>query len=173
VPELLAGRWDGIFGFVNTLVAASLDAGLSPHEQLRFLEYQHHVPSLYGMALLVSPELASQEPDTVTRLLRALNRGLCDTVADPAAAMDALVKRNPAMNRESNRQRLEGTLALEMSHAEGAILGIGDLDDQRFQASIDLIVQTKGLPHTPRANALFSRAFLPPLTERVRSLAKR
>jgi len=30
VPKLIAGKWYGMFGFVNTLIAASIDAGLDP-----------------------------------------------------------------------------------------------------------------------------------------------
>ena len=171
VPELLAGKWDGMFGFVNTLIAASIDAGLDP-QALRYLQYHDHVPELYGMALLVTRELASTEPETVCKLLRAFNRGLVDTIADPSAAIDALARRNPALNRESNYRRLTGTLQLEMSHAEGAALGIGDLDDARFERGIDLLVTTKNLPHHPAASELFNRSFLLPLSERVRSLVR-
>ena len=81
---------------------------------------------------MVTRELAAKEPDTVRKLLRAFNRGLKDTIADPDAGIDALVKRKPKMNRESNRRRLMGTLQLEMSRAEGGVLGIGKLDDNRF-----------------------------------------
>jgi NitT/TauT family transport system substrate-binding protein len=171
VPQLLAGRWDAMFGFVNTLVAASLDAGLAPAD-LRFIEYHDHVPELYGMAIMVTRKLAAESPQTVQRLLRALNRGLIDTAADPEAAIDALLKRNPASPRTSNLRRLQGTLALEMGRAEGAVLGIGDLDDARFQRGIDLIVSTKGFARAPTAREVFSRDFLPPLDERLRSLAR-
>ena len=180
VRELLAGKpgepeqlvkWDGMFGFVNTLVAASIDAGLEPNA-LRCIQYHDHLPELYGMALMVSRTLAATEPDTVIKLLRAFNRGLIDTVADPAAAIDALFKRNPAINRESNLRRLMGTLQLEMGRAEGGVLGIGDLDDARFARGIDLLVTTKNLPHHPAAGELFDRQFLPPLSERVRSLVR-
>ena len=170
VPQLLGGRCDAMFGFVNTLVAATLDAGLMPAD-LRFIEYHDHVPDLYGMAIMVTRKLAAESPETVQRLLRALNRGLVDTVADPEAAIDALIKRNPASPRDSNLRRLQGTLAMEMGRAEGAMLGIGDLDDARLQRSIDLIVHTKSFAHRPIAHDLFSRNFLPPLDQRVRSLA--
>ena len=70
-----------------------------------------------------------------------------------------------------SQRRLLGTLAREMGRAEGAVLGIGDLDDARFAAGIDLIVNTKNNPHRPKPADLFSRAFLPPLADRVRNLA--
>lgn len=171
VPALLAGQWDGMFGFVNTLIAASIDAGLDPNG-LHFMEYHDHVPELYGMALMVTRRLAETEPDTVCKLLRAFNRGLVDTIADPDAAIDALIKRNPAMNRASNYRRLMGTLQLEMGRAEGGVLGIGDLDDARFARGIDLLVSTKNLPYHPTVQELFSRDFLPPINERVRSLVR-
>ena len=171
VPELLTGKWDGMFGFVNTLIAASIDAGLDP-KALHYMEYHDHVPELYGMALMVTRELATTGPDTVRKLLRAFNRGLVDTIADPAQAIAALAKRNPAINRESNLRRLMGTLQLEMSRAEGGVLGIGDLDDARFARGIELLVTTKNLPHHPTTGELFDRQFLPPLNERVRSLVR-
>ena len=173
VPELLRGRWDGLFGFVNTLIAAAMDAGMAaPREQLHFIEYADHVPELYGMAVMVNRLLAQDEPDTVRALVRALNRGLRDTVADPEAAVDALVRRNPAMNRASNHRRLLGTLELEMAGAEGGRLGLGELDDTRLQAGMDLIATTQALPRRPAASDIFCRDFLPPLSERVRSLAR-
>lgn len=162
VPRMLQGEWDGIFGFVNTLVAASVDAGLDPQRELRFLEYHDHVPELYGMAILVTRALARDEPDTVRGLLRAFNRGLRDTVADVEPAMQALVARQPAMHVEANRRRLLGTLKLEMGRAEGARLGIGDLDDARLARGIALIASTKGYPERPTAADLFDRSFLPP-----------
>ena len=171
VPKLLDDKWDGMFGFVNTLIAASIDAGLEP-DALHFIEYHDHVPELYGMALMVTRELATNEPNTVRRLLRAFNRGLVDTIADPDAAIDALVKRNPKINRESNLRRLMGTFQLEMSRAEGGVLGIGELDDTRFARGIDLLVTTKNLQYHPAASELFDRSFLPRLSERVRSLVR-
>lgn len=172
VPDLLRGRWDGMFGFVNTLIAASIDAGIDPQQRLHFMEYNDHLPDLYGMAVLASPQLVRDEPDTIARLLRALNRGLRDTLADVNAAIDSLARRKPGMNREADTRRLQGTLALEMAHPEGATLGIGQMDLVRFQRSIDLICETRGLPHSPLAHALFDARWLPPLDERVRSLAR-
>lgn len=170
VPRLLAGEWDAMFGFVNTLAAASIAAGLEP-SVLRHLDYATWVPDLYGMAILARRELAEREPETVRRLLRALNRGLVDTVADPAAAIDALAAAEPALHRDSNLQRLLGTLRLEMAHPEGARLGIGELDEARLARGIALIAAVKELPRSPAPAELFSRNFLPPAEARVKTLA--
>ena len=171
VPRLLAGEWDAMFGFVNTLAAASIAAGLQPGV-LRHLDYARLVPDLYGLAIVARQDLVQAEPELLRRLLHALNRGLVDTVADPAAAIDALAAADPALHRASNHQRLLGTLALEMAGAEGARLGLGDLDDARLARSVALIAQAQALPVVPAVAELFSRAFLPPLDQRVRHLAR-
>ena len=170
VPRLLAGEWDAMFGFVNTLAAASIAAGLPP-TVLRHLDYASLVPDLYGLAIMAQRRLVQQEPDTMRRLLRALNRGLVDTVADPAAAIDALAAASPELHRPSNHQRLLGTLRLEMAGAEGAHLGLGELDDARLARSVALIAAAKALPAPPAVGDVFCRDFLPPLAQRVRSLA--
>jgi len=171
VPLLLAGRWDGLFGFVNTLNAQTLEAGLDPARVLRHFEWRHHVPSLYGAALMVTPALRRDHPQAVAGLVRAVNRGVADTVADIDAAIDAVARRNPAIDRAANRARLAGTLALEMGDAEGAVLGIGALDPLRLERTVALMARAKQLARPPAAARLFDPSFLPPLDQRVRSLS--
>jgi NitT/TauT family transport system substrate-binding protein len=165
--------YDGLFGFVNTIRSAALEAGIDAARELRFLEYRHVVPELYGAAVLVGRTLAEQEPALVRGLVRAINRGLVDTIADLDGAIDAVARRDPAIDRRANHARLAGTLTLEMGGDEGARLGIGDIDDARLVRAAALIVAAKGYARVPSATELFSRQFLPPLSERVRDLATR
>lgn len=165
-------RWDGMFGFVNTLRAAAIEAGIDPGVALRFLEFRHLVPDLYGAALMVSRRLAEASPALVRGLVRAVNRGVVDVAADIDAGIDAVARRDPGIDRAANRARLAGTLGLEMSHPEGALLGIGDIDPARLERSIDLIVAAKGHPRRPSSDEIFDRSFMPPITERLRSLAR-
>jgi NitT/TauT family transport system substrate-binding protein len=170
VPRLLAGVWGAMFGFVNTLKAAAIAAGVDP-ARLRHFGYAEWVPSLYGMAVMVDRKLAARQPALVRAVLHALNRGLQATVADPQTAIDALAANAPELHRASNTERLLGTLALEMGGAEGARLGIGEIDDVRLAESIALLARTTPLPRVPAVSEVFSREFLPPRAERVSSLA--
>ena len=68
--------------------------------------------------------------------------------------------------------RLKTTLDIEMAHAEGRRIGIGDVDDVRLARSIALVAETNGLLSVPPTRNAFVREFLPPLAERVTSLAK-
>jgi NitT/TauT family transport system substrate-binding protein len=171
VPLLLAGRWDGLFGCVNTLHAQALEAGVDPAIHLRHLPWHAFLPSLYGGALMVTQALAQRHPQQVAGLVRAVQRGVADTVADVDAAIDAVARRNPAIDRVANRARLVGTLALEMAHPEGASLGLGAVDPERLATCIALISRAKGLP-PPAAPAVFNPAFLPDAHTRIRILAQ-
>jgi NitT/TauT family transport system substrate-binding protein len=78
----------------------------------------------------------------------------------------------PGSDRAVNLRRLQGTLAIELAHPEGARIGIGDIDDQRLARLITQIVQAKRLPRTPHVREVFDRSFLAPLEQRVRSLGR-
>lgn len=172
VEEMLAGRAAGVFGFVNTIVAAIAPAGIDGRTRLRFLEYRDHTPDLYGNTLMVSRRLLAERPDDVRAFVRAVNRGLADTVKDPSAAVDRVVARDKAVRKDVDLPRLVGTLAMEMAHPEGARLGIGDVDDGRLARGIALIAKSRGLPRVPAPSEVFTRACLPPASERVTSLAR-
>lgn len=172
VEDMLAGKSAGVFGFVNTIIAAVASAGIDGRARLRFLEYREHTPDLYGNALLVSRRFVADRPGDVRAFVRAMNHGLADTVANLDAAIDSVVKRDPTVRRDVDMARLAGTLATEFAHVEGMRLGIGDVDDGRLARGIALIAKGRGLPRVPRADEIFTRAFLPPSGERIRTLAR-
>ncbi|WP_424934385.1 ABC transporter substrate-binding protein [Amaricoccus macauensis] len=168
VPLMLEGRWDGIFGFVNTIGAQTVEAGLDPASVLRHFEWREHVPALYGGAVMVARAFRNAHPEAVGGLVRAINRGVRETLADPDSAIDAVVRRNPSIDRQANAVRLKGTIALEMGHPEVLEIGLGDASDARLADGAKLIAE--GKPHTraPAPADVFDRSFLPPLPERQR-----
>lgn len=173
VVDMLRGDGaDGLFGFVNTIIAAAAPHGVDGRKALRFLNWADHLPDMYGNTLFVTRGLLQRDPQAVTGMVRAVNRGLAATVQDPDAAIAALLRHAPGSDRSVNLTRLKGTLAAEMAHPEGARIGIGDMHDERLARLIAQIVQVKRLPRTPTVREVFDRSFLPPLAQRIRSLAR-
>jgi NitT/TauT family transport system substrate-binding protein len=170
--DVVDGNVDGVFGFVNTIIAALRSIDIDGRETLDFLEFQDLVPEFYGNALMMSPDFIAKHPDAVKGLVAAVNRGIVETLKDPETALNAVEKMAPKFRREVDGPRLMGTLQVEMAHPEGAIHGIGDVDDKRIERSITLMVEACRLPRTPKAEDIFTRAFLPPLEERAKPLAK-
>lgn len=172
LPRVLEGNGPvGLFGFVNTLASAALEAGIAP-AKFRHLEWRTYVPDLCGAAIIAHPRLVRENPDAITGFVAAVNRGLVDAIADPDAAIEAVARRNPAIDRAANRARLLGTLALEMAHPDGQRFGIGEIDAARLKRTIALIASVKGLPSIPDVGAIFTDRFLPPLAARARTLAR-
>jgi len=174
VVNMLEGRGaDGVFGFVNTIVASVASYGINASEQIRFLEYADYLPDMYGNTLFVTRELYQSNPDAIGGLVQALNQGLRDTVANPNDAIEALEREVGTHRSDVNLKRLIGTLEIEIAHPEGARIGVGNMDDARLQRLINQIVKTKNLPRTPSVAEVFDRSFLPDESELIKSLAKK
>jgi NitT/TauT family transport system substrate-binding protein len=119
---------------------------------------------------MFSRSFARDNPQAVRGFLKALNRGINDVLANPEAGMDAVMKREPLLNRTVEKERLLATIAEEMSHPEIARIGLGDVDDNRLKRAIAIVVESAQLPRTPANNEIFDRSFLPARGERASKL---
>lgn len=170
--QLLRNRQvDGVFGFVNTIRFSAMLTGMDPDREIRFIRYEDYGMDLYSNCLIVSRRLAEEAPEAVRGVIAAFNRGLKDTLADPEAAIEAVARREPLIDREVEMARLLATIEDEMGHPEAAIHGIGAVDPERFARSIAVVAEAKDLPRRPEPDEIFTDAFLPPLEDRVRGLA--
>lgn len=169
--DVLAGRATGAFGYVSTFSGALTAADPSLLRRVRFLRYADLVPDLYGSVVMASQRLLRDEPELLTRVVRALNRGVVDMLRDPEAGLTALARLRPHANRDAERVRLQATLDLEMNPALPAgssLMALGDADLARFERSIALMAASSALPRLPSAQEVFTRAHLPPAAERIR-----
>jgi NitT/TauT family transport system substrate-binding protein len=174
VEDMLTDRaHDGVFGFVNTIIAAIAGSTKATPEALRFINYADWVSDLYANTVMVSRRLAKEHPKIVAGLVRSFNRGLVVMLEDIDAGLKAVQREAPGMDLEVQKTRLLGTLHAEMSNPEGATLGIGDVDDNRLARAIRLVALSSGLPGIPQVREVFDRSFLPPHSGRVTSLARK
>jgi NitT/TauT family transport system substrate-binding protein len=172
LEDLMDGQTDGVFGYVTTIRAAAASAKIDPDKALRLFKYEDLMTEFYGSAVMVSRTLAAESPLVVRALLAAFTRGLRDAILQPEAAIEAVAKRDPSIDRTIERQRLQGTLDGEMAHPEGERIGIGEVDDGRLAMNVVQMVQAKKLGRVPGILEVFSHDFLPPLNERITSLAR-
>jgi NitT/TauT family transport system substrate-binding protein len=167
---LMQGQVDAVFGYVNTIRFSAKLTGIDPDKQLRFIKYDDYGMDLYSNAIIVSHKFVKDHPDAVKGFLKALNHGIKDSIADPQAAIEAVVAREPLIKPAIERGRLDATMAAEMSHPEIAKIGLGDVSDERMKKSIDILVKAKELPRTPTPAEIFDRSYLPPANERPTSI---
>jgi NitT/TauT family transport system substrate-binding protein len=166
---LMQGQVDGVFGYVNTIRFSAKLMGVDD-KQLRYINYGDYGMDLYSNAIIVSKKLVKEKPEAVRGLVRAINRGLLDSLKDIDASVAAVAKREPLIKFPVERERFEATLKDEMNHPEIAKIGLGNVDPARLKTSIDILVDANGLPRTPAVDEIFTPAFLPPADELPKKL---
>ena len=167
---LLRGQVDAIFGFTNTVYFSAKLVGMDPEKDLRFINYADYGMDLYSNAIVFSRAFVKDNPKAVAGFVKAVNRAINDSLANPEAAMDVVMKREPLLKREVEKERLLATVKEEMNHPEIARIGLGDVDPARLKRAIAMVVDANGLPRTPSNDEVFDRSFLPPRAERASKL---
>ena len=76
--------------------------------------------------------------------MRAINKGLIDSLKEPDASVAAVAKREPLIKTGVERERFDATLQDEMNHPEIAKIGLGNADPERLKKSIDILVEANG-----------------------------
>lgn len=164
-PLLAQGEVDAVFGYATTS-AVTLKARGVPSDDIVVLPMADHGLALYGNAVVVSPKFLAEKPEAVRGFLRALVRAFRDTAADPAAAVETVLKRNEVARREVELERL--AMALEQNVLTPWVRenGIGDVDDARLQKAIDQLGLAFPFKRKPKPEEVFTDVFLPPAAER-------
>jgi NitT/TauT family transport system substrate-binding protein len=132
-----------------------------------FLRYSDYGLRLYGNSIAASRSFVDANPEIVRRFVAAAARGWRDTVEDPAAAVDALVKRDPLLSRDTELERMGWIREHNLRSAAEAKHGLGSVDRDRLAANIALVSQAFALPATPSLDSVFTDRFLPPLADRT------
>ena len=164
-PMLASGEVDAVFGFSFSIYMNLKSRGLPVDDIVMILMSDHGV-ELYGNVLMVSPKFAAEKPDAVKGFIRALTKGLRDTVADPAAATATVIKRNDVAKADVEKERLELSLKQNFVTPWVAANGYGGIDKARFAKSIDQIGLTFAFKAKPKVEDIFTEAFLPPAADR-------
>jgi NitT/TauT family transport system substrate-binding protein len=164
---LLQGQVDVIAIFTVTSYMNLVALKLDPEKDFRWISYSASGVDLYSNGVMVSRRLATEKPEAVKGLVRAINRAMREVLASPDAAIELLAKQEPLLNAAIEKQRLIYAARTLIATPEAAELGIGDVNEQRMAQSVDTIVAAFELPRAPAVTDVFSRSFLPPKAERV------
>lgn len=163
---LMKGHVDGSAVFSVTSYMNLVAQGLDPAKDVRWFHYGEHGVDLYGNGVMVSQQMIKEKPQAVAGLVRAIHKGLRDTLADPDSAIAALMKREPLLNKDLEKRRLMYALKTVMLTPEVATNGFGDVSDARFARAFIQLKEGFDLQRVPTAAEVFDRRFLPPLAER-------
>jgi len=161
---LMQGQVDGVFGYVNTIRFSAKLAKID-EDKIRYVKYSDYGMDLYSNVIIVPKKMAKEKPEVIKGFLRALNKGMQDSIKDPDASVAAVAKREPLINVKLERERFDATFADEMNHPEIKKIGLGSVDVERLQKSIAIMVDALSLPRTPAVSEIWDGSFLPPAAE--------
>jgi NitT/TauT family transport system substrate-binding protein len=167
---LLRGQVDASAVFSVTSYMNLVAQNLDPEKDIRWFHYADHGIELYSNGILVSQQLIKDKPQAVAGLVRAVHKGIRDAIANPDAAIEALAKREPLINKDLEKRRLMYALKTVMFTPEVATSGVGDINDDRLKRAVAQLAAVFELPRQPAPSEVFDRRFLPPLAERRLSL---
>ena len=119
------------------------------------------------ISIIVNPKFAADKPEAVKGFLRAFTKGLRDTVANPATAVDSVIKRNDVAKKDIELERLRMALRDNISTAEVRANGYGAVDNARLDKAIEQIALTYEFKNPrPKATDAFDASFLPAAADR-------
>jgi NitT/TauT family transport system substrate-binding protein len=164
---LLQGQVDTIAIFTATSYMNLVALRLDPDKDFRWIYYADSGVDLYSNGIMVSRKLATEKPEAVKGLLRAINKALKEVMADPDAAINLLAANEPLINKNIEKRRLLYVYSTLIDTPEAHELGIGDVSDARLKTAIATIVEAYELANPPKVEQVFDRAFLPPKADRM------
>ncbi|MDM0016072.1 ABC transporter substrate-binding protein [Variovorax saccharolyticus] len=161
----------------NVMVRGDVDAATYFHdsaislfarmksEELSVLKYSDAGVNLYGNAILASSNLIAQNPKAVAAFLRATNRAIVETFANPAPSIAAMRLREPILDAKIELDRWAIT-AQYVGAADTRSHGLGDIKKLLLEQQVDEVAEVFGLKTRPSADAIFNSSMLPARNER-------
>jgi NitT/TauT family transport system substrate-binding protein len=165
-PMLQKGEVAAITGFSFSSFINLKSMGVPVDDIVVMLMADYGV-NLYGNTVFVNPKFAAEKPDAVKAFLRALVKGMKDTVKDPDTAVDSVIKRNDVASKPVELERLKMAINDNILTAEVKADGYGGVRSDRLAKAIDQIGLTYQFKNgKPDGAAIFSASFLPPAADR-------
>ena len=159
-PMLAEGKVSSVTGYSFSSFLNLVRLGV-PEDDITTILMADHGLKLYGNAIIVNTDFASSNAKVVKSFLGAVGKGWKDAVSNPSSAIDALVKRNPAADKNLEERRFN--LALSGNVMTDYVLknGMGNIDKARFEAAIAQLSETYKYKTKPDSKLYFTDAYLP------------
>ena len=165
-PMLASGEVDAITGFSFSSYINLKDRGV-PADDITVLLMADYGVNLYGNTVIVNPKFAAEKPEVVKAFLRALTKGMQETVKNPTASVDSIIKRNDVAKKEIELERLQMAIRDNIVTPEVKKDGYGAVDQERLDKSIEQIALTYTFKNPkPKGTDIFDDSFLSPAADR-------
>jgi ABC-type nitrate/sulfonate/bicarbonate transport system substrate-binding protein len=160
---MVRGDVDGATYFHDS--AVSLFARMKTSD-LSVLSYADAGVNLYGNAVLAHASLIQQNPKAVAGFLRASNRAIQESIANPQAAIAAARQREPILDEKVELERWRITQQY-VAAPDTQSHGLGDIRKLLLEQQVEEVIEVYGLKTRVPADGVFNTSMLPPRAERL------
>lgn len=163
-PMLIRGEADAITGHITT-VMLNMRAVNVPASDIRLMPYVDFGLDLYGHVLLVKPEYAEKNPEVIRNFIRGVVHGMNAMIKDRNGAIASLKKRDPLLNEEIEKTRIQ--MSLDYMYITPNVLqnGMSNVDMARLDRTIKMVAKPFELKTVPRPEQVYTDKYLPPRNE--------
>jgi NitT/TauT family transport system substrate-binding protein len=165
-PMLAQGKVDAITGFWFSSYM-NLKAQGIPDDEIVVLHMRDWGLDLYGNGIVVNPDFMRFSPKAVSGFVRGTIKGIQETLRDPDAAIESVMKRNQIARRDVELERLKLSLAKNFVSPDVKKNGIGAVDMKRLERSIEQIGLTFQYTNKPKPADIFTAQYLPAKEQRL------
>ena len=159
-PMLAEGEVAAVTGFSFSSFLNLVRLGV-PEDDISTILMADHGVDLYGNAIIVNTDFAEANPEIVKGFVAAVGEGWKAAIADPAAATESLMRRNPAADGDLEQRRLQLAVDANVLTDHVRENGMGAIDAERMASAIEQIRLTYEFENEPDAGLYFDDAYLP------------
>lgn len=165
-PMLAEGKVDAVTGFNFSSYLNLVRLGV-PEDDISTIMMSDFGVNLYGNALIVNTDFAAENPEAVKGFVAAALKGWQDAMADPKAAVEYMIKYNPASDLDLETRRLQLALDGNVYTDYVAEHGMGGIDAARFAGSLEQLGMVYEFKTAPDASLYFTEDYLPAADARM------
>lgn len=157
---LANGEVDAILGASYEMLPELARLGM-PLDDLAVFHMADHGVVLYGQVVVINTDFAKQSSGTAAKLLTGILNGWKAAIADPQAAIAAVVARDPALDTALESERLAAIIAENVLTPYVLENGMGDISQRRIEWNIAQLQDNPIFINSEEAEKFFSNTWLP------------
>ncbi len=166
-PMLYRGDVDAITGFITSGIF-SLKALGAKDEDIVTFRYREFGVDVYSSAIYTTQDFAAKNPRTVAAMVRAINRGMKESILNPREAVASLKSRDQLVDLALEYDRLLLSLRELVMTPHTLANGMSDVREDKMRENIRIVneaFEVKNSTLTPAK--IYTDRFLPPKAERM------
>jgi len=169
IPSLLGGKIDCAFVYANNRPIAINTVKKAKKGPTTVLAYADYGVNIYANGIITQDERIANNSAQVKKMVNASFRGIHWVVENPKKALDRILERFPALNRQNNKEALSVSLDLLLD-ADAKKHGIGFMTREKVKRTRDLMTTYMKLKTVVPLDDIYDMRFLPKLFPKRGSL---